>query len=82
MIDEVCGGLLAFLALPHGLLWVVVAFALFRFFDIVKPGPIAYVDRHVKGAVGIMLDDILAGISALAVIQILVLGLDYFSYAS
>jgi phosphatidylglycerophosphatase A len=41
--------------------WLLVGFVLFRFFDIVKPWPISYIDRHVQGGWGIMLDDIVAG---------------------
>lgn len=47
-------------------LWVFVGFLLFRFFDVLKPFPISYLDKHVHGGVGIMLDDIAAGfVSAL-----------------
>lgn len=41
--------------------WIVAAFLFFRFFDIIKPWPIGWVDRHVKGGLGIMIDDLLAG---------------------
>lgn len=44
--------------------WLVLGFILFRFFDILKPWPIRWVDRHVHGGFGIMIDDILAGIGA------------------
>jgi len=44
--------------------WLVLGFILFRFFDIVKPWPIGWVDRYVHGGVGIMIDDVLAGIGA------------------
>ena len=46
--------------------WIqpVIAFALFRFFDILKPWPISLVDKNVKGGLGVMLDDVLAGIAA------------------
>ena len=50
--------------------YCVAAFLLFRFFDIVKPFPVSYVDNNTKGALGIMLDDILAGIYAIIVITI------------
>ena len=43
----------------------VLSFVLFRFFDILKPWPISWIDRNIKGSVGVMLDDILAGIAAL-----------------
>jgi phosphatidylglycerophosphatase A len=44
--------------------WILAGFVLFRFFDMVKPWPIGWLDRHVKGGLGIMLDDIVAGIMA------------------
>lgn len=46
---------------------LVIAFVLFRFFDIVKPPPIGWADKKVAGGLGIMLDDIIAGIMAAAV---------------
>lgn len=45
--------------------WVIIAFALFRLFDVWKPFPIGWADKHVSGGFGIMLDDILAGIMAM-----------------
>ena len=60
--------------LPHW--WIVIAFALFRLFDVWKPFPIGFADRKVHGGFGIMLDDLLAGLMAmfsLAVILYIVL---------
>jgi len=69
VIDEVVGQLLTLLPIgiyeilyPLPLIYYcVISFLLFRLFDIWKPYPISYVDKNVKGALGIMLDDILAG---------------------
>lgn len=47
-------------ALLSGLSFAIPAFILFRLFDIIKPFPISYIDKHIKGSLGIMLDDILA----------------------
>jgi len=58
--DEIVGYLLTMIAAPPGWLAVVLGFALFRLFDIVKPWPIRLADRHVGGGFGIMLDDVLA----------------------
>jgi phosphatidylglycerophosphatase A len=44
--------------------WIATGFVLFRFFDMVKPWPISWLDKKVAGGVGIMVDDILAGIIA------------------
>ena len=64
VIDEVAGQMLTLLALPR-LSWagVLAAFALFRLFDVAKPGPIGWADRQ-GGAAGIMADDLLAGVAA------------------
>ena len=69
--DEVAGMWVALLMAPR-LWWVVVlAFVIFRILDIVKPGPIGWLDRNVKGGLGVMLDDLAAGlITALAVLLV------------
>ena len=51
---------------------IVIAFILFRFFDIIKPPPIGWADKKVAGGLGIMLDDIIAGIMA-AVLWVVVM---------
>ena len=56
-----CLTLLALVALPEGLLPVVLSFVFFRFFDIAKPGPVDAVQRF-PGGWGIMSDDVLAGL--------------------
>ena len=75
VVDEAAGQLLALAALPEGAGWpgVLLAFALFRGFDILKPGPVGWADRQ-PGAFGVMLDDIIAGALAgglLLLVQIL-----------
>ena len=62
--DEIVGYLLTMAVAPPGWLWVLVGFLLFRFFDILKPWPIRWLDQKVAGGVGIMLDDLLAGVYA------------------
>ena len=69
--DEVVGYLITMIAVPRSALWVVVGFALFRLFDILKPWPISWIDRQVHGGLGIMLDDMLAALFSLAVIHVL-----------
>lgn len=59
--DEFVGFWLTMVAVPNGWPYVVAGFLLFRFFDILKPFPINYFDRHIKGGLGIMLDDAVAG---------------------
>lgn len=64
VIDEICGMAITLYALPFIPVFVIGGFALFRVFDILKPFPISWVDKKVPGGLGIMLDDILAGIIA------------------
>ncbi len=45
--------------------WILAGFILFRFFDMLKPWPISWLDKHVSGGFGIMLDDIVAGFMAM-----------------
>lgn len=70
--DEIVGYLVTMTAAPPGWLPVVAGFALFRLFDILKPWPIRALDRNVGGGFGIMLDDLVAGILAAVVLQLLV----------
>lgn len=51
--------------------WVLIAFVLFRFFDMLKPCPIGWFDRQVGGGLGIMLDDIIAAIFAMVIVAAL-----------
>ena len=69
--DEVAGMMITMLAVPFTWINLLVGFLLFRFFDIVKPWPISHFDKHVHGGTGIMIDDVLAGFAALAVMQVL-----------
>ena len=71
VIDEVVGQLLALTALPFKPLYVLAAFLLFRFFDILKPFPIGWLDKHIHGGLGIMLDDVVAGLYALIVLLLI-----------
>ncbi len=67
--DEIAGYLMTMMFAPPGWLWMVAGFALFRFFDILKPPPIRWLDRNVSGGLGIMLDDVLAGFFALLTLE-------------
>jgi phosphatidylglycerophosphatase A len=69
--DEFVGFWLTMLVAPPGWQWVLAGFLLFRLFDIVKPFPINWLDRHIKGGLGIMLDDALAGSFAWLCLQLL-----------
>lgn len=69
VIDEVLGFLVAMTAAPQGWEWILAGFLAFRLFDIWKPWPISWADRRVHGGLGIMLDDLLAGLWALVCLQ-------------
>lgn len=71
VIDEVMGMLITLIAAPAKPLVWLLGFALFRFFDILKPWPIRFIDQRVNGGIGIVLDDVMAGIYSLAVLQLL-----------
>ena len=68
VIDEVAGQWLGLLMLPDGALYIAGAFILFRFLDILKPWPIRQLEQFPKGW-GVMLDDMLAGLLTLGLIQ-------------
>ena len=71
--DEFVGFWITMIAAPAGWLWVVIGFILFRLFDIWKPWPIRFFDKNVESGLGIMIDDVLAGIYALMVLQLIAL---------
>jgi len=72
VFDEWVGMWITLLLVPQGWEWVLLGFVLFRFFDIVKPWPIKFFDEKVAGGLGIMLDDIVAGLIALGCLQLVV----------
>ena len=59
--DEIVGIWLAMILVPVTWGWIFVSFLLFRFFDILKPWPISWIDKNISGGIGIMADDLLAG---------------------
>ncbi|MDB0001473.1 phosphatidylglycerophosphatase A [Oceanospirillaceae bacterium] len=67
--DEFVGFWITMFAAPVGWVWVVVGFVLFRFFDIIKPWPISWIDKNITGGFGVMLDDVIAGVMAAGVLQ-------------
>ncbi|MDZ7641096.1 MAG: phosphatidylglycerophosphatase A [Desulfurivibrio sp.] len=71
VIDEVAGMLIALIAIPTTPLAWLLAFVFFRFFDILKPFPIRLLDQRCHGGLGIVLDDLLAGLYALICLQLL-----------
>ena len=60
------------IAIPFNWKWMLIGFILFRFFDILKPWPISWLDKQVKGGFGIMIDDILAGLFSLICLHLII----------
>ena len=70
VIDEIVGQLITLAAAPYHPAAALAGFALFRLFDILKPFPVGWIDRHLHGGLGVMLDDVAAGLYALMVVQL------------
>lgn len=75
VIDEVAGQALTLLVAGTNLWLYILGFILFRLFDITKPWPVSWADQKVKGGLGIMLDDIFAGIIAGLILWVIKLSL-------
>lgn len=70
--DEFVGYWITMIAVPFSWQWALVGFLLFRFFDILKPWPISWLDKKMEGGFGIMIDDIVAGIFSAVILQVLI----------
>ena len=70
--DEIVGYLVTMFMVPKDWAWILVGFILFRAFDILKPWPISAIDSHVKNGIGIMLDDLIAALFSLSIIQVVI----------
>ena len=64
--DEFVGFWVTMIAIPPAWQWILAGFVLFRIFDILKPWPVGLADKRLGGGLGIMTDDLLAGLYALA----------------
>ncbi|MBI3768807.1 MAG: phosphatidylglycerophosphatase A [Deltaproteobacteria bacterium] len=71
VLDEVCGMLVAGAWIVPTTASLVLVFVLFRLFDIVKPFPARYLDRHVRNGIGVVADDLVAGLYANLVVRAL-----------
>jgi len=69
VIDEIVGMLIAMIAVPMTPMTLALGFILFRIFDIAKPFPVNFFDQRFHGGLGIMLDDVVAGIYSLIILQ-------------
>jgi len=77
VIDEVAGMWLTLVVSSFSITSVIIGFALFRFFDILKPWPISWCDKELSGAKGVMADDIVAGIFAAICLMVVERGIQY-----
>lgn len=73
VIDEIAGMAVTFFAIPFHVPLMIIGFILFRFFDILKPFLIGVADRRLTGGVGVVADDVVAGIFSNIVLQMLVI---------
>lgn len=71
VIDEILGVFITLTLAPnHPLAWVL-GFILFRIFDVLKPFPVSWLDTHLHGGIGIMMDDVMAGVYAFITLQLI-----------
>ena len=71
VIDEILGMFITLTLAPnHPAAWLL-GFVLFRIFDVLKPFPVSWLDTHLHGGIGIMMDDVMAGIYALICLQLI-----------
>ena len=73
IIDEVAGLLVSLSFFPVQWTWMLAGFIAFRFFDILKPFPIGMIDKKVGGGIGVVLDDLIAGVYANAAVWLVIL---------
>jgi phosphatidylglycerophosphatase A len=73
VIDEIVGMLITMIAVPVTPLTMALGFILFRVFDIAKPFPVNFFDQRFHGGLGIMLDDVVAGIYSLIILHLILL---------
>jgi phosphatidylglycerophosphatase A len=71
VIDEIAGMILTFVGVPFNLISVVAGFMLFRTLDIWKPYPIRFIEKKLSGGVGIVMDDVVAGIMSNLILRML-----------
>jgi len=71
VIDEVVGQLIAMMPIINNNFLIILSFFIFRLFDIYKPWPASYIDKNIKGGLGVMLDDVVAGIYTAIIVYLL-----------
>ena len=76
IIDEVAGQWIPLVIIPLDVKWYIAAFLLFRFFDISKIGPVGHAEKFI-GGIGVMADDLVAGILAALVLWLGAIAMGY-----
>ena len=76
IIDEVAGQWIPLVIIPLDVTWYIAAFLLFRFFDISKIGPMGYAEEFT-GGIGVIADDLVAGILAALVLWLVAVAMGY-----
>ncbi len=71
VIDEVVGYLITMVWMPLTWQSLLIGFVLFRLFDILKPWPISWMDKNIKGGIGVVIDDVAAGVVASLLMQLI-----------
>jgi phosphatidylglycerophosphatase A len=69
--DEIVGYWVTMFLVPPGWQWLFLGFILFRFFDILKPWPISWLNKNVHGGFGVMVDDLLAAVISFLVLHLI-----------
>ncbi len=70
VLDEFVGYWIAMMFLPPTPAYLIAGFVVFRFFDIIKPSPVRELERKYSGGMGIMIDDVAAGIYSNLALQV------------
>ncbi|RLC23627.1 MAG: phosphatidylglycerophosphatase A [Deltaproteobacteria bacterium] len=71
VIDEIAGIMIALFGMPFNTISIAAGFVTFRFFDILKPFPIRYIERRFAGGTGVVMDDLMAGVYSNIVLRLL-----------
>ncbi|MBW1729066.1 MAG: phosphatidylglycerophosphatase A [Deltaproteobacteria bacterium] len=73
VIDEIAGILVTFTGLPFNIISIIFGFLIFRTLDIWKPYPIPWMERHLSGGAGIVMDDVAAGILSNLLLRVILI---------
>jgi phosphatidylglycerophosphatase A len=73
VIDEIAGMTVTFFAIPFNFYLAIAGFLVFRLFDILKPFPIRYLEKRFAGGLGVVIDDVAAGIISNVVLQVILM---------